>query len=178
MELCTIAYGHLVRRAPCDGTEPPDFRRGLSKDQGTVLLTEDMAKVRQVVTSLVQVEMNDGQYGALSDFVYNVGSTNFSKSTLLRAVNSKHIDRVPTQFRRWILANGKELEALKVRREREIALFFDGQQIPNPREEESAPPIDIRKGEEYSARILISASCIAKPVIALVLSVFLAFSLS
>jgi len=145
---CTIAYGHLVKKTPCDGTESTDFRRGLSLEQGTQLLTQDMSRVRQSVTGLVHVEMTSGQYGALCDFVFNVGGTNFSNSTLLRVINAKQNDRIPLQFRRWILANGKELHALKTRREREIVLYFEGSSVPMTREEAAAAPIDIRKGEE------------------------------
>jgi len=120
----------------------------VSKPQGEELLTSDMGSVRQSVTALVTVQMSDGQYGALCDFVFNVGSKNFSTSTLLRVINSKRNDRVPTQFRRWIMANGTELSSLKVRREHEISLFFDGLPIPSAPEEESAAPIDIRRGED------------------------------
>jgi lysozyme len=157
VKYCTIAYGHLVKKAPCDGTESADFRRGLSMEQGTHLLTHDMDRVRQSVTALVQVEMSDGQYGALCDFFFNVGGTNFSKSTLLRVINSKQNDRIPMQFkndripmqfRRWIIADGKALDALRSRREKEITLFFEGLPVPTTPEEAAASPIDIRRGEE------------------------------
>ncbi len=146
---CTIAYGHLVKKAPCDGTEPLTFVRGLSEAQGAQLLDSDMIRARQAVTSLVTLELNDGQYGALCDFVYNVGTTNFSKSTLLHDLNHQRTEDVPIQFRRWILANGKELSALKIRRQREIDLFFHGSLTPKavPPEGENVSPIDIRKGE-------------------------------
>jgi GH24 family phage-related lysozyme (muramidase) len=147
---CTIAYGHLVKKAPCNGTEPQDFLRGVTEPEGAQLLDVDMTRARQAVTSLVEVRISDGQYGALCDFVYNVGAANFRNSTLLRDVNHRRIDDVPIQFRRWILANGKELIALKRRREREIALFFEGTLISKsvPVEGENTSPIDIRKGEE------------------------------
>jgi GH24 family phage-related lysozyme (muramidase) len=93
--------------------------------------------------------MTDGQYGALCDFVYNVGATNFSKSTLLRKINQNQTENIPIQFRRWILANGKKLTALEARRENEIELFFEGSLIPKavPPEGENVSPIDIRQGE-------------------------------
>jgi lysozyme len=146
---CTIAYGHLVKKAPCDDSEPDEFRKGLSEPAGASLLRADMSAVRRAVSALVDVDLTDGQYGALCDFVYNVGAKNFSKSTLLKAINDEDEDRIPTQFRRWILANGKELSALKVRREREVALFFDGKPVPKglPPEGEDTSRIDIRKGE-------------------------------
>jgi GH24 family phage-related lysozyme (muramidase) len=145
---CTIGYGHLVKKFPCDGTESVGFLRGLSREQGSQLLTQDMNRVRQSVTAFVHVEMTSGQYGALCDFVFNVGATNFSNSTLLRVINARQNDRIPAQFRRWILANGTELEALKARREREIRLYFSGFPVPTTREEAGAAPIDIRKGEK------------------------------
>jgi GH24 family phage-related lysozyme (muramidase) len=146
---CTIAYGHLVKKAPCNGTEPPDFRRGLSEPEGAKLLGSDMTLARQAVTALVRVRTSDGQYGALCDFVYNVGANNFSKSTLLQDVNRRRTDDIPIQFKRWTLANGKELSALKVRREKEVELFFQGEPIPKavPPEGENVSPIDIRTGE-------------------------------
>jgi lysozyme len=146
---CTIAYGHLVKKASCDGTEPDNFLRGLSEPAGAALLSNDMMAARRAVSSLVNVDLTDGQYGALCDFVYNVGAMNFSKSTLLQAINDEDEDRIPPQFRRWILANGKELAALKVRRDKEVTLFFEGQPIPKalPPAGENLSLIDIRKGE-------------------------------
>jgi lysozyme len=145
---CTIGYGHLVKKAACDGTESSNLKRGLSHGEGVDLLSRDMDVVREAVTSVVDVQMSEGQFGSLCDFVYNVGIANFSRSTLLRAINSTHYERVPTQFRRWVIADGKRLEGLKLRREREIRLFFEGLPIPVVPEEQATPPIDIRRGEE------------------------------
>jgi len=108
-----------------------------------------MAKAQQAVTAFVVVGMTDTQYAALCDFVYNVGVANFHNSTLLSVINSKQQERIPMQFRRWTLAGGIELAALKKRREREIEMFFDGAPIPKavPPENEDLSPIDIRRGE-------------------------------
>jgi len=145
---CTIGYGHLVKKARCDGSEPPDFLRGLTEPQASGLLADDMGLAERVVMTAVTTELSDAQYAALCDFVFNVGGQGFRKSRLLQAVNDGKIDGVPAQLRRWVYAGGKELPGLKVRREREIELFFDGQPIPKalPGEEELTP-IDIRVGE-------------------------------
>ena len=55
--------------------------------------------------------------------------------------------RIPTQFRRWVLADGKTWPGLVTRREGEIALFFDNQVIPKGGPTPVLPPIDIRRGE-------------------------------
>lgn len=146
---CTIGYGHLIKKFPCDGTEAAEFLHGLTKPRGEEILTEDMASSQYSVMSLVVVSLTDGQFASLTDFVFNVGTANFRNSTLLQVVNTKQEGRVPAQLRRWIMAKGKPLPGLKVRREREITLFFEG--IPNtraiPRAEENVSPIDINEGE-------------------------------
>lgn len=116
--------------AACDGSEIPEFRRGISEPEGTVLLRGDMGRAQLAVMTAVTVELTDAQYAALCDFVFNVGSTNFKKSKLLAVVNSRDFDQVPTQLLRWVKAGGKEVPGLVNRRERQIKLFFDNAPIP------------------------------------------------
>lgn len=146
---CSIAYGHLVSRAPCDGGEPAEFRRGVTEPEGAALLTADMALARAAVSAAVSAPLTDGQYAALCDFVYNVGPGNFRASTLLKVVNARDQARVPGQFRRWVFAGGKRLAGLAARRESEIAMFFDGRPIPPAPADalEDLSPLDIRAGE-------------------------------
>lgn len=146
---CTIAYGHLIKLASCDGNEPEEFQRGVSEPRGTELLSDDMGRAERSVMTAVDVDLTDGQYAALCDFVYNVGGGNFKQSTLLKVVNAGEFDSVPFQLRRWVKAGGKKLAGLEIRREREIELFFEGIGIPRaaPPEGEELSPIDIRRGE-------------------------------
>jgi len=146
---CTIGYGHLVKLAPCDGREPAEFLRGLTEPQGHALLVRDMASAQYAVMTNVKGSITDGQFAALTDFTFNVGTANLASSTLLKVLNKGQLDQVPTQFRRWVLAAGKQLPGLVARREREISLFFDG--LPKPREvppsDEDRSLVDIRTGE-------------------------------
>jgi lysozyme len=149
VKYCTIGYGHLIRKAPCNGTEPAEFRNGLSKPRGEEILVGDLASSQYSIMTSVKIPLTDGQFAALTDFVFNVGSANFRSSTLLQVVNANQHDKVPAQLRRWVLANGKPLAALETRREREIELFSPGlpktREIPAPGE--NLTPIDIHKGE-------------------------------
>lgn len=146
---CTIGFGHLVAKRPCDGSEPAEFRAGITKIKGEELLINDMTSARLTVTNSVTINLTDGQYAALCDFVFNVGTGNFQRSTLLKHVNAEQHDRVAAQFRRWILAGGKAWPGLRTRREREIEIYFDA--VPVPRgvspEDLDLAPIDIRVGE-------------------------------
>jgi GH24 family phage-related lysozyme (muramidase) len=146
---CTIGYGHLIQKAPCNGTEPKEFRNGITKLQGGGLLVGDLASSQYAVMSNVKVALTDAQFAALTDFVFNVGSGNFQNSTLLKAVNSDEMDRVPGQLRRWVYAGDKLLTALQTRREREIDLFFEGLPKPKglPLPNENQSPIDVNRGE-------------------------------
>ncbi|WP_200252745.1 lysozyme [Thiococcus pfennigii] len=146
---CTIAYGHLIKLARCDGTEPAHFLRGVTESEGEQLLVGDMRTAQIAVIIAVKPELTDGQFAALCDFVFNVGSGNFNRSTLLKVINAEEFDKVPFQFRRWIYAGGRELAGLKTRREREIELFFEGLPMPRlpPPVDMDLTPIDIRAGE-------------------------------
>src|SRR6266446_10625586 len=91
-----------------------------------------MSSAQSAVMLALNSDLNltDGQYAALCDFAFNVGGKNLKTSTLLTYVNNQEFDKVPSQFRRWVRAGSKEISGLMARREREIALFFDGMPIP------------------------------------------------
>jgi GH24 family phage-related lysozyme (muramidase) len=130
---CTVGYGHLLKKARCDGTGTEvEFLNGISEKRGEELLIEDMKKAQIAVQMAAPKDLTDGQFAALVDFTFNVGAGNFKNSTLLKVVKSKQLDRVPEQLRRWTKAAGVELNGLKNRREDEIKVFFDGQPIPRP----------------------------------------------
>jgi lysozyme len=147
---CSIAFGHLIKKAGCDGTEPLEFLNGITFDTGQQLLVTDMAMAGTAVIFAIRHNLTDGEFGALSDFVFNVGPGKFQESTLARVVRNNQLDRVPDQFRRWVLAGGRPFPGLVTRREREIVLFFDG--LPNfkgpPPAGENLSPIDITVGEQ------------------------------
>lgn len=145
---CSIAFGHLVKKKSCDGTEPGEFLRGVSRERGIALLTKDMGSAQYAVSSLVTVTLSDAQYGSLCDFVYNVGSGNFRGSTLLKVLNARQFESVPPQFRRWTKAGGVRQPGLVKRREWEIDLFFEGTQPPSRGLEQALPPVDIQVGEQ------------------------------
>lgn len=160
---CTIGYGHLVKMGSCDRSVPRGFRDGISTSEGEYLLKKDMNAAKRVVMREVSVPLSDAQYSALVDFVYNVGPTHFRNSTLLKRLNAGRYRDVPVQLRRWVYAGGKRLEGLKIRREREIALYHNALRIRGDRilvgyeavdqdlfsiaDQEKLPPIDILTGE-------------------------------
>ncbi len=145
---CTIGYGHLIKRARCDGTEQVDWLDGITESEGEALLIKDMADAQIAVMLAVTSKLTDTQFAALSDFVFNVGGGNFRKSKLLQVVNAGQHDGVATQLLRWTKAGGKHVPGLVSRRDREIELYYDGILAPRavPAPGEDLSPIDIATG--------------------------------
>jgi lysozyme len=145
---CTIAYGHLMRLGRCVAADRQRYPSDIEPEHGEELLVGDLAHAQRAVQAYVKVPLTDGQYASLVDFTYNVGAGNLKRSTLLRVVNEQARHRVPAQFGRWVKAGGRELRGLRIRREREVQLFFAGQPIPKvvPKDE-NIESVDIREGE-------------------------------
>ncbi len=120
---CTIGYGHLIAKAKCSEIQLGQFSGVLSKDDGTKLMLSDTVPARAAIERLVQSELSKEQFGALTSFVYNVGVTNFSRSTLLKTLNNQEFDVAGRELRKWTRANGKILKGLVVRRNCEASLF-------------------------------------------------------
>ena len=120
---CTIGFGHLVHQGNCDGSEPPRFKRGITRRRGLKLLRKDIADYQAAVNTLVEVALNQPQFDALVSFAYNVGANAFATSTLLRKLNRGDYESVLTQLMRW--TNGG-LPGLVTRRRAEGELFRDG----------------------------------------------------
>lgn len=119
----TIGYGHLVHPGPIDGSEPEEFKQGLTEEQGEALLREDIARFEGAVRELVAVPLTQEQFDALVSFAFNIGVPRFTQSTLLERLNQGNYEAVPQQLKLWVKAKGKVLRGLIARREREIELW-------------------------------------------------------
>ena len=86
-------------------------------------IADDFAKH---VNSLLAKEVSQEQFNALVSICYNIGKTNFSKSTLLKLVNINPKDEnIYKEFLKWNKANKKVLNGLTKRREAEAKHYFN-----------------------------------------------------
>lgn len=111
----TIGYGHTrgVRRGDvCD------------EAQATAWLREDLRAAEGAVRHLVDVPLSQGQFDALSSFVFNIGAAAFGNSTLLRLLNAGDSAGAAEQFKRWVNGADGPLPGLVVRRAAERDLFL------------------------------------------------------
>jgi lysozyme len=119
----TIGVGHLVHHGPINGSEPEEFKCGITKERAIEILRADVIQAEKTINNLVKVPLNQNQFDALVSFVFNIGETQFSSSTLLAKLNNRDYNAVPTELNRWVHGGGKKLSGLINRRRDEGNLF-------------------------------------------------------
>jgi lysozyme len=95
----------------------------ITQEQADAMLLDDLDAAAEQVTAMVTVPLNQGQFDALVDFVFNLGAGRFRDSTLLRLLNARDYGAAAAQFRFWVMAGGHPLPGLVTRRAKERALF-------------------------------------------------------
>ncbi len=76
----TIGYGHVIKNG--------ENFNSISKPESIRLFEKDLNKVENVIKKLVTRNLTQKQFDALASFIYNVGESNFSNSTLLLYLNN------------------------------------------------------------------------------------------
>lgn len=110
----TIGYGH---------TAGVTAGMKITPAQAIQYLETDLAFAGFAVSRLVHVPLNQNQYDALTDFVFNLGSGSLAGSTLLKLLNAGDYAGAAAQFGLWVRAGGKVLPGLVTRRAAEAKLF-------------------------------------------------------
>ncbi len=90
------------------------------------MLKRDLTYAGKGIAQGVKRPITQDQYDALVSFVYNVGETQFYRSTLLRKLNAGDCYGAVAEFKRWNKAKGRVLNGLTKRRAYEAALFQKG----------------------------------------------------
>jgi lysozyme len=127
---CSIGFGHLVHLGKCDGREPAEFKKGITRRRAGELLREDADAAESAVNEGVEVPLSQQQFDALVSFVFNVGTGAFRESTLLRLLNKGDYEAVPKQLDRFVKGGGVTLPGLVRRRKAEGELFASTK-VPN-----------------------------------------------
>ena len=111
----TIGYGHTT------GVKPGMV---ISEAQAEEDLKADLIAFERYLNGL-GLALNQNQFDALVSFIYNVGTGNFSSSTLLRKVRANPQDNsIMDEFLRWVYSKGRVLPGLQRRRLAEMKLYF------------------------------------------------------
>ena len=112
--LWTIGVGHLIRP-----TEQHLLHAILTDDQVEELFKNDLRWCDEAIVSSVKVSITQNQYDALTSLCFNIGDTNFKKSSVVRTLNEGNYLAAAEHFMDWIKPS-----VLKPRREKEKELFL------------------------------------------------------
>ena len=112
----TIGYGHRLVHPEC-------YPHGITEEQASIILEWDVREAEQAVERLVKVPVTQGQFDALVDFTFNLGSGSLAGSTLLRDLNAGQYAAAANQLLHWDHAASEVCAGLKTRREAEVRLW-------------------------------------------------------
>lgn len=110
----TIGYGRTKNVKEGDITSMPQATRDLE---------EELVEFGDQVHRVVDVELSQNEFDALTSWTYNLGVGNLQSSTLLKKLNAGDKDSVPSEMLRWNKAAGKVLAGLTTRRQAEADLW-------------------------------------------------------
>ncbi len=113
--ILTIGYGHT------HAVKAGDIITG---EQADAFLREDLQVAELTVNTNVKVKLTQGQFDALVSFVFNLGSGNFVKSTLIKKLNVGDYAGAADEFGKWVNAGGKKFPGLVKRRAAEREVFL------------------------------------------------------
>jgi lysozyme len=114
----TIGYGTTTWNE-----KPVVAGQTITEKEAILALQHDVAWAQTAINQLVRVPLTQNMFDALSSFVYNIGADAFSKSTMLKLLNSGDYRGAANQFTRWVFDNGKQIAGLVSRRLTEQSLF-------------------------------------------------------
>jgi lysozyme len=115
----TIGYGTRL------DYYPELKNKKISDEVATAYLKKNLeSEVIPAIKRNVKRPLNQNQMNALASLIYNIGSTNFVNSELLKAINSKNFKEIKKNWEEFRLGDGKVLPGLVKRRAEEIKLFF------------------------------------------------------
>ena len=118
--VATIGYGTTVYP---NGKRVRITDHPITKEKAEAYFNYSIGEVEKAVERLVTAPLQDCMFDALVSFVYNIGVTKFSASTLLKRLNECDYLAACDEIAKWHHANGKSSNGLKKRRAAEIAMF-------------------------------------------------------
>jgi lysozyme len=115
----TIGYGHLIKPS-----ENHLINATLTKEQALALKKQDVGIAEAAIRGQVSAPLNQNQFDALVSLIYNIGSGQFSGSTVKRRINSYDTkENITEAWQRWNKDDGKVVQGLINRRKAETDLF-------------------------------------------------------
>ena len=116
----TIGYGHTAEAGP----PAPKAGMKITEKEAADILARDLGQYERAVTKALSVAPTSYQFAAMTSLCFNIGPTNFAKSSVVRRMNEGNPKAAADAFLLWNKAGGKVLKGLTARREDEKKLFL------------------------------------------------------
>lgn len=114
--ILSIGFGH---------TKGVKIGQTITKAQAETLLRGDLLPCEEYVRGL-NLELTQGQFDALADFCFNLGTAALQRSTLLQKIRTKADElTIRNEFAKWVNAGGVRLQGLVKRRAWEADRYFE-----------------------------------------------------
>lgn len=114
-KIWTIGFGH---------TKGVKKGQKITESQAWSLLRDDILSCENYVNKL-GVCKTQGQFDALVDFCFNLGTARLGRSTLLKYIRRGKAEQyIREEFSKWVYADGKKLDGLVKRRQWEADRYF------------------------------------------------------
>ena len=105
-----------------DGTKVQMTDEPITKERALQLFRNLVIAFEQTVTRVIRVPLTQNQYNALVSLCFNIGVSAFSRSTLVKKINSRaSLPEIETWFLVWNKVGGEPV--LMGRRKREFELY-------------------------------------------------------
>ena len=117
--LYTIGIGHQIQPG-----EEELFTKTITENEAILLFEKDIDKIVSDMNKNIKVPINKNQQLALISLRYRIGPGYFNESTLLRELNKGNYQKASEEFKNWRLSEGRVVEGLVARAERERVRFL------------------------------------------------------
>ena len=148
----TIGYGHTL------GVKIGDI---ITQQQADSMLSDDLAIFEQAVSEAVFVPLTQGQFDACVSLAFNIGGSNFVRSTLLKKINTGAWDDARREFTRWNQSGGKIVPGLLTRRMAEASMFGNASPVAGFTDAPLVPP-EVPKPTGFAAILAFILSLFRK----------------
>lgn len=82
----------------------------------------DIQNAESAIHKCVHVPLSTSEYDAFTSLAYNIGTSAFCSSTLVKKLNAKDYEGACAEIKRWIYVKGKIVPGLVNRREKEYRM--------------------------------------------------------
>lgn len=118
----TIGYGSTYY----DDGSPIREGDTISKEAAERLFINRLKEYEKSVNDSIKTNLTQSQYNALVSLSYNIGTSAFKKSTVVKLINNNGNENdIAAAFLKWTYQKGKVLEGLVKRRTAEASMFLN-----------------------------------------------------